>query len=55
MLFRCWASVEDGGPALKQYSVNDPRFLGTENPTHTCYNNNVSIPEYNSESHPDWL
>ena len=29
MLFQCWASVEDGGPTLKQHRVNDPCLLGT--------------------------
>ena len=28
MLFQCWASVEDGGPTLKQLWVNTPRLLG---------------------------
>ena len=23
MMFQCWASVEDGGPTLKQHRVND--------------------------------
>ena len=27
MLFQCWASVEDGGPTLKQYWVNAPCLL----------------------------
>ena len=28
-LFQCWASVEDGGPTLKQDWVNAPCLLGT--------------------------
>ena len=28
MLFQCWASVEDGGPTLKQHRVNAPCLLG---------------------------
>ena len=28
MLFQCWASVEDGGPTLKQHWVNAPCLLG---------------------------
>ena len=28
MLFQCWASVEDGVPALKQLCVNAPCLLG---------------------------
>ena len=27
MLFQCWASVEDGGPTLKQHWVNTPCLL----------------------------
>ena len=29
MLFQCWASVEDGGPTLKQHWVNAPCLLGS--------------------------
>ena len=29
MLFQCWASVEDGGPTLKQHWVNVPCFQGS--------------------------
>ena len=28
MLFQCWASVEDGGPILKQHWVNASCLLG---------------------------
>ena len=28
MLFQCWASVEDGGPTLKQHRVNASCVLG---------------------------
>ena len=28
MLFQCWASVEDGGPTLKQHRVNVSCLLG---------------------------
>ena len=28
MLLQCWASVEDGGPTLKQHWVNAPCLLG---------------------------
>ena len=28
MLFLCWASVEDGGPTLKQHWVNASCLLG---------------------------
>ena len=27
MLYQCWASVEDGGPTLKQHWANAPCFL----------------------------
>ena len=30
MLFQCWASVEDGGPTLKQHWVNSPCLQGQE-------------------------
>ena len=29
MLFQCWASVEDGGPSLKQHWVNSPYLQGS--------------------------
>ena len=32
MLFQCWASVEDGGPTLKQHWVNAPCLLGRDCP-----------------------
>ena len=28
MLFKCWASVEDGGPTFKQHWVNASCLLG---------------------------
>ena len=40
MLFQCWASVEDGGPTLKQHWVNAPCLLGTK----TCFDGgNVAL------------
>ena len=33
MLFQCWASVEDGGPTLKQHWTNAPCLLGKHQPT----------------------
>ena len=30
MLLQCWASVEDGGPTLKQHWVNAPCLLGRQ-------------------------
>ena len=32
MLFQCWASIEDGGPTLKQHWVNSPCLLGRHLP-----------------------
>ena len=33
MLFHCWASVEDGGPALKQHQLGEfPVFTGLASP-----------------------
>ena len=28
MLFQCWASVQDGGPTLKQHRLNASYVLG---------------------------
>ena len=35
MLFQCWASVEDGGPALKQHRMNASCLLGRASRPHT--------------------
>ena len=37
MLFQCWASVEDGGPTLKQHWVNAPCLLDRERKTYDIY------------------
>ena len=41
MLFKCWASVKDGGPTLEQQWVNSPCLLGVH--VHTDVASQISL------------
>ena len=43
MLFQCWASVEDGGPTLKQHWANASCLLGTAQ-SHRPDFNTIGLP-----------
>ena len=58
MLFQCWASVEDGGPTLKEHRVNtpflleslvDPYHAAAKKPTTLCSANTTRQPNADSK------
>ena len=52
LLFQCWASVEDGGPTLKQHWVNAPSLLGKITVIHHCNSVETAQPG-DRTTHPD--
>ena len=49
MLFQCWPTVEDGGPALKQHWVDDSRLLGWTIPSTPLNNKRLPVKESGSK------
>ena len=42
ILFRCWPTIFDAGPTLKQHRVNDPCLLGISYQLLNCWRGYIS-------------